>query len=270
MQISAIVITLNEERNLSRALESLRTVADEILVVDSGSTDQTRAISERAGARFLCHAWEGYAAQKNFAAAQASHDWALSVDGDEALSPELAAEILRLKQREPNAEGFGNIAGYTMPRLARFRGRWIRHSGWYPDRKLRLYDRRRARWVGEYVHERVEADGPVLTLASDLHHFPRDTREEQMRSVHHYTTLAAQQARERGERGSLAKLMILPTWKFLETYVLRQGFRDGPEGFAIARMAGYYVCLKYKKLRYIEHSGEQAGKGQPTGSKAAQ
>ena len=266
MQISAIVITLNEERNLPRALDSLRAVADEIVVVDSGSTDQTRAISERAGARFLYHAWEGYAAQKNFAAAQASHDWVLSMDGDEALSPELASEILRLKQNGPGQEGPGNAAGFTMPRLAQLRGRWIRHSGWYPDRKLRLYDRRRARWIGQYVHEHVDADGPVLPLAGDLHHFPCDTREEQMRSVDRYTTLAALQAREQGERGTLTKLMILPTWKFLETYLFRQGFRDGPEGFAIARMAGYYVCLKYKKLRGMEQTGTE---DRTTGPKAA-
>jgi glycosyltransferase involved in cell wall biosynthesis len=252
VQISAIIITLNEERNLPRAVESLSAVADEIVVVDSGSTDRTREIAERAGARFLHHGWEGYAAQKNFAAAQARSDWVLSMDADEALSPELAAEIERLRQSGP-----GDAAGFTMPRLARFRGRWIRHSGWYPDRKLRLYDRRRGRWVGRHVHERVEANGPVRPLVGDLHHFPCETHQEQIRSVDHYTTLAARQAHEQGERGSLAKLMILPAWKFLETYLFRQGFRDGREGFAIATMAGHYVCLKYKKLRRMEQTGTE-------------
>jgi glycosyltransferase involved in cell wall biosynthesis len=246
VQISAIIITLNEERNLQRALDSLALVADEILVVDSGSRDHTREIAERAGARFIGHHWAGYAAQKNFAASQSRYDWLLSIDADESLSDPLVNEIQQLKRSGP-----GEAAGFTMPRLAQFRGRWIRHSGWYPDRKLRLYDRRRARWVGQYVHERVEAEGPVRTLKGDLLHFPCDTRAEQLRSIDRYTTLAAMQAHELGELGSLTKLMLLPTWKFLETYLLRQGFRDGREGLEIATMAGHYVCLKYKKLRQM-------------------
>jgi len=243
VNISAVIITLNEERNIERALASLVSVADEIVVVDSGSTDRTREIAERAGARFITHAWEGYAEQKNFTASQARHDWVLSLDADEALSPELAAELMRLKQSGPGA-----AAGFTMPRLAKFRGRWIRHSGWYPDRKLRLYDRKRGRWAGRYVHEHVEADGPIRQLAGDLHHFPCDTRQEQLRSVDHYTTLAAREAREGGERLILLKLLIYPAWKFAESYFLRRGFLDGIAGFKIARMAGHYVCQKYEKL----------------------
>ncbi|MBI2819746.1 MAG: glycosyltransferase family 2 protein [Acidobacteria bacterium] len=243
MKISAIIITLNEERNLPRALKSLEPVTDEIVVVDSGSTDGTREIAERAGARFIAHPWEGYAAQKNFAAAQAQHDWMLSIDADEALSPELAAEMERLKQAGP-----GDAAGFAMPRLARFRGRWIRHSGWYPDPKLRLYDRRRGRWVGPFVHEHVEADGAVRHLAGDLHHYPADSRAEQLRSVDRYTTLAARQALEDGERLILLKLATYPGWKFVESYLFRRGFLDGAAGFLIARMAGHYVCQKYEKL----------------------
>ena len=243
MKISAVIITLNEERNLPRALASLDSVADEVVVVDSGSTDRTRDIAERAGARFMAHTWEGYAAQKNFAAAQAQHDWVLSIDADEALSAEVAAEIERLKQAGP-----GDAAGFTMPRLARFRGRWIRHSGWYPDRKLRLYDRRRGRWVGQFVHEHVVTDGPVRPLSGDLLHYPADSRAEQLRSVDHYTTLAARQARADGERLIVLKLLLLPGWKFVESYFLRRGFLDGGAGFVIARMAGYYVCKKYEKL----------------------
>ena len=251
MQITAIMITLNEERNLGRALASLASIADEVVVVDSGSTDRTREIAEHAGTRYITHAWEGYAAQKNFAAAQARHDWVLSLDADEELSPELAVELQRLKQIGPD-----DAAGFSMPRLARFRGRWIRHSGWYPDRKLRLYDRRRGRWVGRYVHERVQVEGPVRKLRADLHHFPADSREEQLRSVDYYTTLAAREAQESGEGFVLPKLLFLPAWKFLETYLLRQGFRDGAAGLAIATTAGHYICLKYKKLWNMARAGE--------------
>jgi len=243
MKISAVIITLNEERNLPRALKSLESVADEIVIVDSGSTDRTREIAERAGARFTAHRWEGYAAQKNFAAAQGQYDWVLSIDADESLSMELAADIARLKQIGP-----GDAAGFTMPRRARFRGRWIRHSGWYPDSKLRLYDRRRGRWVGRFVHEHVEVDGPVQQLTGDLHHFPADSRGEQVQSIDRYTTLAAQQARDEGERKILLKLLVFPGWKFMETYFFRRGFLDGAAGFEIAKMAGLYVCQKYEKL----------------------
>lgn len=254
MKISAAIITLNEERNLGRALASLAAVADEVVIVDSGSTDRTADIAAQHGARFLTHPWEGYAAQKNFAAAQARHDWILSLDADEALSPELAAAVVRLKQAGP-----GEAAGFTLPRLAQFRGRWIRHCGWYPDRKLRLYDRRRGRWVGRYVHERVEVDGPVRPLRGDLHHFPVDLPEEIARSIDRYTTLAARQALEDGERFAPLKLLLYPSWKFAETYFLRGGFLDGAAGFAIAKMAGHYVCQKYEKLwRLARSRGDQA------------
>ena len=243
VQISAVIITLNEGRNLARALDSLAAVADDVVIVDSGSTDRTLKIAERHNARFLVHPWEGYAGQKNFAASQARFDWVLSLDADEALSPELAAEFEQIKH-----DGPGDAAGFSMSRLARFRGRWIRHSGWYPDRKLRLYHRRRGRWVGRYVHEHVEVDGVVRQLASDLHHFPCDVRDEQFRSVDRYTTLAARQAHEVGEGWILPKLLFYPSWKFLETYLLRGGILDGTPGLTIATMAGYYTCQKYAKL----------------------
>ena len=266
MQISATIITLNEERNVARALASLTPVADEIVVVDSGSTDRTREIAERHGARVVTNAWTGYVEQKNFAASQARHDWILSLDADEALSPALAAEIQPLKP-----DGTGDAAGFTMPRMAQFRGRWIRHSGWYPDPKLRLYDRRRGHWVGAYVHERVQVDGPVVALRGDLHHFPADSWDEQLRSIDHYTTLAARQAFEEcaaqgrlpSRAGLVLKLALLPGWKFLETYLLRQGFRDGYPGLLIAKLAGYYVRRKYEKLWQMTGAGPQPNRATP-------
>ena len=253
MEISAVIITLNEERRLGRALESLAGVADEVVVVDSGSTDRTREIAEQRGTRFISHPWECYARQKNYAASQARHPWVLSLDADEALSPELAAELQRLKREDP-----ADAAGFTMPRLACYRGRWIRHSGWYPDRKLRLYDRRRGRWVGDYVHESVVVDGPVRELAGDLHHFTCDSLEEHLRTLDRYTTLAAQESFDRKEGWILPRLLLGPPWKFLETYLTRQGFRDGFQGLVIAWMAGYYVFLRYSKLGRMTRKGKEA------------
>ncbi|HEY7679529.1 MAG TPA: glycosyltransferase family 2 protein [Terriglobia bacterium] len=253
MEISAVIVTLNEERNLGRALESLQPVADEVLVVDSGSTDRTRQIAESRGARFLEHPWEGYSRQKNYAASQARHDWVLSLDADEALGPELATEIQQIRQAGP-----GDAAGFRMPRLARYQGHWILHSGWYPDRKLRLYDRRRGCWVGDYVHERIEVDGPVRELRGNLLHYTCDSMEEHLRSVDRYTTLAAEDSFARQEGWILLRMLALPPWKFIETYLLRQGFRDGAAGLRIAAMAGYYVWRKYAKLRGMIRSAKSA------------
>ena len=266
MQLSATLITLNEERRLPRALASLSEIADEILVVDSGSADRTREIAAQHGARVISHPWEGYARQKNFAASQAKFDWILSLDADEVVTPELAAELREIKERGPES---GNEAavGFRMPRLPWYRGRWIRHSGWYPDYKLRLYDRRRARWVGDYVHESVQADGPVRTLRGDLHHFTCDSLDDHFRTVDRYTTLAAQEACEHSKSNSKSTARILsralamtiagPPWKFLETYFLRQGFRDGLAGVIIAGMAGYYVHEKYAKLWRLARQKQQ-------------
>jgi glycosyltransferase involved in cell wall biosynthesis len=251
MQISAVLITLNEERRLARALESLAGIADEILVVDSGSTDRTVEISEQHGARVISHKWEGYAGQKNFAASQVKFTWILSLDADEVVTPELAAELREIKQVGP-----GDAAGFRMPRLAWYRGRWIHHSGWYPDHKLRLYDRRRGRWVGDYVHERVEVDGHVRTLRGDLQHFTCDSLSEHFRTMDRYTTLAAQEAYANGGRPrgpwmlprAVAMTVAAPPWKFLETLFVRQGFRDGLPGLIIAGLASVYVFWKYAKL----------------------
>lgn len=253
LEISAVIITLNEEQHLARALESL-SVADEVLVVDSGSTDRTQEIASRYGARVLPHEWEGYARQKNYAASQAKHPWVLSIDADEVLTPALAAEIEQIKR-----EGPGDSAGFLMPRMARYQGRWIRHSGWYPDFKVRLYDRRRGRWVGDYVHEHVELDGPTRKLRGDLQHFTCDSFHEHLHTLDRYTTLAAQESLNRGVSWILPRMIAAPPWKFVETYLFRQGFRDGYPGLVIASMAGFYVFMKYAKLwrmTYSKHESE--------------
>ncbi len=244
MKISATIITYNEERNLPRAIESLR-CADEIVVVDSGSTDRTVELARKLGARVVETVWRGYAKQKNFAAEQASHDWILSLDADESLSEALEAEIWRLKKAGPQFDA------YTMPRLARYLGRWIRHSGWHPDRKVRLYDRRKAEWVGDYVHESVRAAGSVGHLESNLLHFTCDSLSEHIKTMDRYTTLAAEQLIEARRQVSWGRLIFEPPWTFFNTYFLKCGFLDGVEGLAIANMAALYNFLKYAKVRFM-------------------
>src|ERR1022692_2774066 len=176
MKITATIITLNEERNIARAIESLR-CSDEILIVDSGSVDRTVELARKLGARVIEAGWRGYAGQKNWAAGQASHDWILSLDADEALSEPLEAEIWNVKKNGPRYDA------YTMPRLARYLGRWILHSGWYPDRKIRLYRRDRASFVGDFVHESVNVRGSVGSLENNLLHYTCDSLSEHVKTV---------------------------------------------------------------------------------------
>ncbi len=191
MKISATIVAFNEERNIARAIRSLRLgagCADEIVVVDSGSSDHTREIAASLGARVVEEPWRGYAAQKNFAASCAANDWILSIDADEELTPGLAAEIATLK--DPTR--INVFDAYTMPRLARYLGRWIRHSGWYPDRKVRLYHRQFAEWQGRYVHESVQVDGTIGQFNNDLLHYTCDSLDQHLHTLDRYTSLAAQ------------------------------------------------------------------------------
>jgi glycosyltransferase involved in cell wall biosynthesis len=249
MKITATIITLNEERNIARAIESLR-CADEIVIVDSGSTDRTVEVAQKLGAKVIEAGWLGYAGQKNWAAEQASHDWILSLDADEALSEALEAEIWNLKKTGAHYDA------YTMPRLARYLGRWILHSGWYPDRKVRLYDRRKAQWVGQFVHESVRAPGRVGRLESNILHFTCDSLSEHLRTLDRYTTLAAQELVSSKVTIPRTRLVIDPAWTFVKTYVVQRGFLDGLEGLIIAYMAAFYTFLKYSKARIMGGSGE--------------
>jgi glycosyltransferase involved in cell wall biosynthesis len=242
VKITATIITLNEERNIARAIESLR-CADEILVVDSGSVDRTVELAQNLGARVLEAGWRGYARQKNLATDQAEHDWILSLDADETLSEALEAEIWSVKKTGPAFDA------YTMPRLARYLGRWIYHSGWYPDRKIRLYDRRKAKWVGDFVHEAVKAEGRVGHFQGNLLHFTCESLTEHLKTLDRYTTLAAEELVANKVKVPLRRLILDPAWTFTKTYFFDRGFLDGFEGLAIAQMAAFYVFLKYSKAR---------------------
>ena len=248
MKISAAIITYNEERNIARALESLR-CCDEIVVVDSGSTDRTVELAAKLGARVLDMAWRGYAGQKNYASECCENDWVLSLDADEALSEALEAEIWQIKKNGPEFDA------YTMPRLAQYLGRWILHSGWYPDRKIRLFDRRHAQWMGNFVHESVVVEGRVGHLNANILHFTCSSLSEHLRTLDRYTTLAAEQLVSQKAEIGWKELAVDPAWTFVRTYFVQRGFLDGYEGLAIAYMAAFYNFLKYAKAKNMGPRG---------------
>ncbi len=242
--ISATIITHNEAGNIARAIRSL-SMADEVVVVDAESTDETRAIAASLGARVVIHPWAGFTAQKNFATAQAQHDWILSLDADEELNADARDAIARWKTTDPAAPG------YRFARRARYLGRWILHSGWYPDYKLRLFDRRRGRWVGDYVHESVTVSGAVQTLQGEILHYTCDSLAEHRERIEFYTDLAAREMLARGEDVGWARRWLAPPWVFFSTYFLRLGVLDGYQGFLIARMAARYVRRKFDKWAHL-------------------
>ncbi|MBI2150053.1 MAG: glycosyltransferase family 2 protein [Acidobacteria bacterium] len=235
--ITATIITLNEGDRIAEAIASL-SCCDEVLVVDSGSTDRTREIAAGRGARVIQRAWAGYSGQKNFAAAQARHDWILSVDADERLSVELADAIAGWKKAP------GSAAALSMPRRAFYMGRWINHSGWRPDRKVRLYDRTRCHWEGDFVHERIVVDGSTGNLTGDLLHFPYRDWNDHANRVEMYTALAAESARKTGRRGNVVRLVFGPPLAFIRSFFLHAGFLDGWRGLVIAYMGARYVFLR--------------------------
>jgi glycosyltransferase involved in cell wall biosynthesis len=243
--LSATIVTLNEAPHIERAIRSVA-FADEVVVVDSGSTDGTQAIAGGLGARVIEQPWLGYAGQKNFAAEQAENEWILSIDADEEVSPALAREIGALMQAGPQA------SAYHFARLARYLGGWIRHSGWYPDRKVRLYDRRRGKWAGDYVHESVRIDGVTAALNGDLLHFTCDSLSQHLRTIDRYTALAAQEVAARGTPVSLRRLTLDPAWTFVRTLIIQRGFLDGTRGLTIAWMAALYTFLKYSRARELQ------------------
>ena len=245
--LSAVIITFNEERNIRRCLESLQGVANEILVVDSGSTDQTTAIAERLGAKVVQQPFLGYIEQKNFANDCATGEWILSLDADEALSPELKASVIKTMQ-QPNG------AGYTMNRLTNYCGDWVRHSGWYPDKKLRLFRKGDGHWTGINPDDRYELFGNAvpLHLPGDLLHYSYHTISDHLRQIDRFSAIGAKALYDKGVKANLLMLLYKPVARFLRSYVVWSGFRDGLTGFIIAVNSAHAVFLKYLRLYYLQ------------------
>ena len=250
-KVSVTIITKNEATDIAAALESAGW-ADEIVVVDSGSSDGTPEIARRYTSRVVQREWPGYIAQKNYAASIASHDWILSVDADERVTPELAREI-----RDTIGRGSPKAA-YRVPRVTWHLGRWVRTTDWYPDYQTRLYDRTRAEWTGKYVHEAVTARGPVGQLRGELQHFAYRDIADHLETIDRYTTYAARQMHEDGRRAGLLQLAGHPPLAFLRNYLVHGGIRDGAAGVIISALNAYYVFLKFAKLWEMQHAPKLA------------
>lgn len=246
--LTVTIITLDEAEHIGAAIDSA-SWADEIVVVDAGSRDDTVAIARARGARTECRAWTGYVDQKNHAAGLASHDWILSLDADERVTPALAAEIRATLAREPEAGGF------RVPRVTFHLGRWIRTTDFYPDYQTRLYDRRRARWTGRHVHESVAVDGRRGQLRHELEHYSYRDLADHLDRINHYTTLAARQMQEAGRRAGVLDLLLHPPAAFLRNYVLRRGCLDGSVGLTLSIVNAYAVFLKFAKLLELQRTG---------------
>ncbi|PWU17184.1 MAG: glycosyltransferase family 2 protein [Bdellovibrio sp.] len=240
LPISVAVITLNEERNIERCLRSVQW-ADDLVIVDTNSADRTCEVASSLGARIINKEWLGFGPQKAFAAKEALHDWILALDADEVVSDELAREI----QQEFSSLDAQTV--YRIPRRSFFLGRWILHGGWYPDRQARLFHRQYSMWDNSAVHESVKGK-KFENLNGDLHHFVFRDVAHQVATNNRYSSLLAVNDRRRGQRFSLWKLIVKPPIKFLECYLIKQGFRDGLPGFAIAVNAAYSIFLRWLKI----------------------
>jgi len=251
VKISAVVITRNEEANIEAALESLDGVAAEIIVVDSHSTDRTVKLARKHTDRVTERTWTNFSDQKNYANSLASHPWILSLDADERLSPELRAEIQGLLADEPGC------AAFSMPRRVFYLGRWVKHSGWYPDRKVRLFRKDRARWEGAYVHESLAVDGEVKKLKGDIHHYTYRNIADHLARINHFSDLGAQKLYADKKKCRWYHLLVQPFGRFLKSYILKRGCLDGFAGLVVSVLNGYSIFVRYAKLREIWKKGER-------------
>lgn len=245
-KISAVIITFNEERNIERCINSLQNIADEIIVVDSFSTDNTAEICKRFEVKFITTEWLGYSNTKNFGNSLAANDYILSIDADEALSDELKKEILQIKQSEKIADA------YFMKRLTNYCGSWIHHCGWYPDKKLRLWNKQKGKWEGN-IHEEVkmQAEARITELKSDLLHYSYYSIQQHINQANKFTDLTASEALKNAKKSSFFKIIINPIIKFIKDYFIKLGFLDGYHGFVICSISAFATFLKYIKLREL-------------------
>jgi len=246
IKISAVIITFNESSNIGRCIEALLPVADEILVVDSYSTDNTQAICEQYKVRFVSHVFEGYAEQKNYGIALTNYAYVLSVDADEVLSDDLKKAILTIKKQ-------ALFDAYYLNRLTNFCGQWIKHGDWYPDRKLRLFNKEKAQWGGGAVHETLllAVDATTQQLQGDLWHYSFTSIEQHIQQINSFTTLAAKHLYEQGKTASVYQLYLKPNVKFFWSYIVKLGFLDGYYGYVVCKNSAQATFLKYAKLKRL-------------------
>jgi glycosyltransferase involved in cell wall biosynthesis len=245
--ISVVIITYNEEKNIARCLDSVKGIADDIVVLDSFSTDKTQEICESKGVRFVQHAFDGHIEQKNRAITHAKYPHVLSLDADEALSDELQKSIQAVKINWKQD-------GYYMNRLTNYCGKWIRHCGWYPDKKLRLWDSRKGKWGGVNPHDKYkmnEGDKVTGELKGDILHYSYPTIESHLKQTEYFTTIAAKALFAEGKKATFEKLIISPTAKFFGDYFFKLGFLDGYYGYKVCRISARATYLKYSKLKAL-------------------
>jgi glycosyltransferase involved in cell wall biosynthesis len=245
--LSVTIIARDEEDRIGDAIRSV-SFADEIIVLDSGSRDATVSVSRSLGAQVIETDWPGYAEQKNRALGHARHDWVLSIDADERVSPELADSIRAVLADGPPSDG------YAVARRQWYLGRWIRHCGWYPNRSIRLFRRSKSRWVGLELHERVEVDGTVGRLSGDLLHLSYRNLSDHLKTIDRYSTLFAQESRTRGRRARWWDLVFRPPLFFLKRYLLSLGFLDGVHGIIVCGMGAFYTLSRWSKLFELQRS----------------
>ncbi len=241
-RLSACIITYNEADRIEACLRSVA-FCDEVLVVDSHSTDATREIAIATGARVIERDWPGYRSQKQFAVEQATADWVLCVDADERVSGDLRREIEALREK-----GFAGRAGWSIPRVTDYFGRFLLHGNAYPDRLVRLFDRRRGGWTGYEIHENTAIRGPVGRLQGRIEHFSYRSLSDHLDRMRRYAELMGRALHDRGKRGSLLQVVLNPQWRFVRGYLLRLGFLDGWRGLVFALIEANYVRRKYLHL----------------------
>ncbi|MDI6807542.1 MAG: glycosyltransferase family 2 protein [Candidatus Eisenbacteria bacterium] len=250
-KISATVICYNEEEKIEACLGSLRW-ADEIIVIDSGSTDKTLEIAGRFTDKLFSGPWPGYGEQKNKAIQKASYDWILSIDADERVTDELAREVRKALDENAACDGF------FIPRKTFYCGKWIRHCGWYPDRKLRLFKKTKGRW-SPGLHERVILNGKAGDLSANILHESFTSIGEHIRTIENFTSIAARELRDSGKKARLFDLLVRPGAAFFKMYFVKRGFLDGFEGFLVSILSSFHVFLKYSKLGLIEREERRRG-----------
>ena len=246
IQLSVVIITFNEEKNIARCLDSVRSVADDIVVIDSYSRDETIQICEEKNVRFVEHQFDGHIEQKNWAITQAKYQHVLSLDADEALTKELQQEISNIKNNWQHD-------GYSFNRLTNFCGTWIKHCGWYPDKKLRLWDTTKGSWGGDNPHDKVilKKGATKKHVDSDILHYSFYTIEQHLKQIEFFTDISSKAAFEKGKTSNGFKIFYKTTFKFLRDYILKLGFLDGYHGYVVCKNSAYAKCLKYSKLRAL-------------------